>query len=54
LTIYLHDTLGKTATESFLIPNEITNKPVELRFYVITEGKGLHALTIKKANIVHQ
>jgi len=53
-TSYLHNTLGKTATETFLLPNEITNKPVELRFYVITEGKGQHALTIKKANIVHQ
>ena len=50
----LHNTLGKTATETFLIPNEITNKPVELRFYVNTEGKGQHALTIKKANIINQ
>ena len=53
-TSYLHNTLGKTATETFLLPNEITNVPVELRFYVITEGKGQHTLTIKKANIVHQ
>ena len=53
-TSYLHNTSGKTATETFLIPNEITNKPVELRFYVITEGKGQHVLTIKKANIAYQ
>ena len=53
-TSYLHNTLGKTATESFLLPNEIANKPVELRFYVITVERGQHTLSIKKANIVHQ
>jgi hypothetical protein len=26
---------------------------VEIRLYVITEGRGEHTLTIKKANIVH-
>ena len=49
----LHDTSGKLTNESFILPENIVNKPVEFRLYAITEGKGEHTLTIKKANIVH-
>jgi aldose sugar dehydrogenase len=49
----LHNTSGKLTSESFILPDEVANKPVEIRLYVITEGKGEHTLTIKKANIVH-
>jgi aldose sugar dehydrogenase len=51
---HLHNTLGTPTTETFLLSNEIVNKPVELRLYVITEERGEHKLIIKKANIVHQ
>jgi hypothetical protein len=49
----LHNTSGKLTSEAFILPDEVANKPVEIRLYVITEGKGEHTLTIKKANIVH-
>ena len=49
----LHNTSGNLTSESFILPDEVANKPVEIRLYVITEGKGEHTLTIKKANIVH-
>jgi aldose sugar dehydrogenase len=48
----LHNTSGKLTSETFILP-DVANKAVEFRFYVITEGKGEHTLTIKKANIVH-
>jgi aldose sugar dehydrogenase len=51
---YLHDTSGKLTNETFVLSPEIANKPVEIRLYVINEGKGEYTLTIKKANIVHQ
>ena len=49
----LHNTSGNLTSETFVLPDEVANKPVEIRFYVITEGKGEHTLTIKKANTVH-
>ena len=50
---FLHDTSGNLTSETFILPDEVANKQVEFRLYVITEGKGEHTLTIKKANIVH-
>ena len=49
----LNNTNGQLSNETFTIPSKITNRPVEIRLNVITEGKGEHTLTIKKANIVH-
>jgi glucose/arabinose dehydrogenase len=49
----LHNTSGNLTSETFILPDEVANKPVEIRLYVVTEGKGQHTLTIKKANIVH-
>jgi aldose sugar dehydrogenase len=49
----LHNTSGNLTSETFILPDVVANKPVEIRLYVITEGKGEHTLTIKKANIVH-
>jgi aldose sugar dehydrogenase len=51
---FLHNTSGKPTNETLVLPPEIANKPVEFRFYIVTEGEGQHTLTIKKANIVHQ
>ena len=48
----LDNTSGNLTSETFILPDEVANKPVEFRLNVITEGKGEHTLTIKKANIV--
>jgi hypothetical protein len=37
--------------ERLFFPNEVVNKPVKIRLYVITEHKGEHTLTIKKAKL---
>ena len=50
---FLHNTSGKLTNESFILPDEVVNKPVEIRLYLITEGKGEHTLTITGARIVH-
>jgi hypothetical protein len=49
----LHNTSDKLTTEALVLPDELVNKPVEIRLYVITEDKGEHIITIKKANIVY-
>jgi aldose sugar dehydrogenase len=51
---FLHNTSGKPTNETFVLPPEIANKPVEFRLYVITGEEGQHTLGIKKANIVYQ
>ena len=48
----LNNTNGQLSNETFTIPGKITNKPVELRLYAITNGPGEHILTVKKASIM--
>jgi aldose sugar dehydrogenase len=50
---FLHDTSGKLTNDTFILPDEVANKPVEIRLYVVTEGKGEHTLTMTGARIVH-
>ena len=49
---FLHDTSGKLTNETFILPDEVVNKPVEFRLYAITNGPGEHILTVKKASII--
>ena len=49
---FLHDTSGKLTNETFILPDEVVNKPVEFRLYAITNGPGEHILTVKKASIM--
>jgi len=48
---FLHDTSGKLTNETFILPDEVVDKPVEFRLYAITSGPGEHILTVKKASI---
>jgi aldose sugar dehydrogenase len=48
---YLNDTNGNFTNPSFILPNNITGKPIQLRLYTITDGHGLHNLSIRNATI---
>jgi hypothetical protein len=47
----LNNTAGISSSQTFLLPPDIVNKPLEFRIYIITESPGQHALTIRKATI---
>ena len=47
----LNSTVGSSSSNTFLLPRDIVNKPLEFRFYIITEDPGQHALVVKKATI---
>ena len=48
----LNNTNGQLSNETHTIPNDILNRPVELRLYAITNGTGEHILAVKKASIM--
>ena len=45
----LNNTQGQSFNQSFTLPHAVLNKPVEFRFYVITNEPGEHGLSIRKA-----
>jgi heparosan-N-sulfate-glucuronate 5-epimerase len=47
----LGNTMGKFSTKNFFLPKDIIGKPLEFRFYIITNEAGRHILTIKNAYI---
>jgi hypothetical protein len=47
----LTNTAGKLADETFSLPSNIIDKPIEFRLYVITDAPGEHILTVRKADI---
>ena len=40
---FLKETSGKLLNESFIIPSNVLNKPIEFRLYIITEGGPIHS-----------
>jgi N-acetylneuraminic acid mutarotase len=48
----LNNTNGQLSNETHTIPNNVVNRPLELRLYAITNGPGEHILTLKKASIM--
>jgi hypothetical protein len=50
-TGYLNNTGGQLIHKSFTLPSSILNRPVELRFNVITNGTGEHTFDVKKAKM---
>jgi hypothetical protein len=48
---FLNDTKGNFTNPSFILPSNITGKPIQLRLYTITDGHGLHNLSIRNATI---
>lgn len=48
----LNNTDGKVINETFNPPKNITNTPLEIRMYVISDGPGEHVLTITNASII--
>jgi hypothetical protein len=50
-TGYLNNTGGQLFNKTFTLPSSILNRPVELRFNVVTNGTGEHTFDIKKATM---
>ena len=48
---FLNDTSNQLANKTFSLPPTILNKPLEVRFYIWTNGPGEHILDVKKAVI---
>jgi hypothetical protein len=42
---------GQSKIGTFFVPNDVSNIPVELRLYIITQDAGEHSLTIKNMRI---
>jgi len=42
---------GQSTIGTFFLPIDVSNRPVELRLYIITQGTGEHSLTIKNMRI---
>jgi hypothetical protein len=42
---------GQSKIGTFFVPSDVSNIPVELRIYIITEDTGEHSLTIKNMRI---
>ncbi|CAN5606168.1 hypothetical protein BH18THE1_BH18THE1_20380 [soil metagenome] len=49
----LNNTAGASSSQTFLLPSDIVNKPLEFRIYIATEGPGQHALSLRKASITY-
>jgi hypothetical protein len=49
----MNNTAGKFKNEAFVIPDTVANKPIEFRFYIISDGLGKHSLTLKRAAITY-
>jgi hypothetical protein len=48
----LGDTFGSVNRRTFILPQEMADKQIEIRLYIITNGPGEHILTVKKATII--
>jgi hypothetical protein len=48
---FLNDTKGNFTDKSFMLPSNITGKPIQFRLYTITDGPGLHNLSVKNATM---
>jgi hypothetical protein len=46
-----NNTNGQFTNQSFTLPSDIKNKPLEFRLYIATNGTGEHALDVKKASL---
>ena len=49
----LNSTSSGTSTETFILPGNLVNKPVEFRIYIVTEGPGQHSISIKKVGVMY-
>jgi hypothetical protein len=49
--ITLKNTMGKMRSESFVLPTGAANRPIEFKFYIITDGPGTYALNVNRAKI---
>lgn len=45
----LKDTNGQLSNNTFTLPSDTLNRPVEFRFVIITNGTGQHSMDVKKA-----
>jgi hypothetical protein len=48
---FLNNTKGNFTNKSFVLPSNITGKPIQIRLYTITNGPGLHNLSLKNATM---
>jgi len=49
---WLNSTNGQSSNQTFTIPKNILNKPVEFRFYIVTVAPGEHELHVKRAILI--
>jgi dolichyl-phosphate-mannose-protein mannosyltransferase len=49
--ISLKNTMSKMRSESFVLPTSVANRPIEFKFYIITDGPGTYALNVDRAKI---
>jgi hypothetical protein len=50
---FLNDTSGKLQNDTFMLPGNVLNKPIELRLYIITEGGPSHStLSLKNLKML--
>lgn len=49
----LSNTNGTLTQETFVLPDNLVDRPLEFRFYVITEVVGSHTLNVTKARVLH-
>ncbi len=49
----LDNTEGKQTRHTFQLPDNISDRPILLKMFIITNGPGEHLLTVQEARIVH-
>ena len=49
----MSETNGTITSQTFVLPENIVDIPLEFRLYIITESIGRHSLTVPKANILY-
>ena len=51
-TKWLNTTNGQSSNQTFTLPKNIVNKPVEFRLYIVTVAPGEHELRVKSASLI--
>ena len=49
---FLNITNGQSSNQTFTLPKNILNKPVEFRLYIVTVAPGEHELRVKRASLI--
>ena len=47
----LLNTHGRLSNETFILPDDVNERPIEFRLNIITQGSGEHYLTVKNITL---